>query len=81
MLADNETDLGLNSTGILEESVVPEYEEESFFKYLVEGILMPCVSLFGIIGNLLSMYILRQDILIRARFYITRSLFYRVSQS
>ena len=59
MLADNETEFGLNSTGTFEESVTAEYEEESFFKYLVEGFLMPCISLFGIIGNLLSMYILR----------------------
>ena len=60
MLADNETEYGLNSTGELGESGTAQYvEEESFFKYLVEGFLMPCISLFGIIGNLLSMYILR----------------------
>ncbi len=34
-------------------------DESPVFKYLVEGFLMPAVSAFGIIGNLLSMYILR----------------------
>ena len=58
MLADNGTGDGLNSTAA-EYGEVVEYEEESFFKFLVEGFLMPCISLFGIVGNFLSMYILR----------------------
>ena len=59
MLADNETDCRLNSTGEFGESVTVEFDSMTFFNYLVEGFLMPCISLFGIIGNLLSMYILR----------------------
>lgn len=32
--------------------------ESKMFKYIVEGWLMPSVSLFGLAGNFLSMYIL-----------------------
>ena len=64
MIGDNETGYhGLNwteeaSVAEAAASTAEEYEE-SFFKYLVEGFLMPLISLFGFVGNLLSMYILR----------------------
>ena len=60
MIGDNETGYyGLNSTEEAEAAASTVEYEESFFKYLVEGFLMPCISLFGFVGNLLSMYILR----------------------
>ena len=62
MMGDNETTgyYGLNSTEDVAEAAASTVEyEESFFKYLVEGFLMPLISLFGFVGNLLSMYILR----------------------
>ena len=63
MIGDNETGYyhGLNATEeeeALAAASTVEYEE-SFFKYLVEGFLMPGIPLFGFVGNLLSMYILR----------------------
>ncbi len=30
------------------------------FKYFVEGFLVPAISVFGVVGNVLSTYILRQ---------------------
>ena len=42
-----------------EEEVVEDYAMSGWtFKYVVEGILMTTVSLFGLLGNSLSIYIL-----------------------
>ncbi len=49
----------MNATSVQEEQA-QQLLELSTYKYLVEGFLMPAFSLFGLLGNSLSVYILRR---------------------
>ena len=63
-----EADLNLNTTEVHTEPAT-DGSQGNAFKFVVEGYFMSSVSLFGLVGNTLSIYILKhKDVKLKKEF-------------